>query len=247
MTCPSDQFLKELESFRIDAESAIQFFYAHFTIHQVAGMNRRIKVELDKEPMFWNTTLTALQTSGFIALGRIFDQNSKHNIDRLLQSCQKNIVIFCKEELRKRKMASSRNASEWIEQYMKTAFEPSQDDFKRLRRHVLKYRRTYEARYRDIRSKVYAHKELSDSADIRALFSKTKINELQKLLVFLVRLHSCLQEIFFNGRKPSLPRMRFSIIEMLGKPTPKYKSLTSQERIVLSTKGQLESLVAKNA
>ena len=64
-------------------ENAVQFFYAYLTIHDVARDRPAVHRLLNRAPLFWNTNLGALQTGSFIVLGRIFDQTSRHNVNRL--------------------------------------------------------------------------------------------------------------------------------------------------------------------
>jgi len=56
----------------------------------------------------------ALRTASFIVLGRIFDQSSKHNIDRLLGMAQKHSEIFSKDSLGKRKRQGQPIEPEWL-------------------------------------------------------------------------------------------------------------------------------------
>ena len=71
-----DIFSHELEVFRAEAESAIQFFYAYLGIHASLADNKRALEIVNEAPLFWRTNAGALHTSFFIALGRVFDQNS---------------------------------------------------------------------------------------------------------------------------------------------------------------------------
>src|SRR5439155_6344159 len=118
---------------RTEAESASQFLFGYFAVHAVAYDHRSVHRLLNMAPLFWNTALGALQTSAHIALGRIFDQNSEHNVDGVLHIAQRNPEIFSKQALAKRKQALSANAAEWIDDYLKTAYVPSPEDFRRLR------------------------------------------------------------------------------------------------------------------
>jgi hypothetical protein len=94
-----EKFKRELEVFRTEEESATQFFYAYQAVHAVAYESKHVSDRLNTAPLFWNTCLGALQTSAFIALGRIFDQDSVHNLDRLLRMAQENSQIFSKAAL----------------------------------------------------------------------------------------------------------------------------------------------------
>ena len=224
------QFQRELEVFRTAAEQASQFLFGYFAVHAVAYGHKQVHRILNTAPLFWNTALGALQTSAHIALGRILDQNSKHNVDAVLRIAQGNIDIFSKQALAKRKQTASANAAEWIDDYLKTAYDPGPEDFRRLRAHVAKRRKIYDAKYRDIRNH-FAHKIFSDRADIEAIFSKTKVDELQRLCVFFQRLHEALWQLYNNGGKPILQPMRHSANRILDLPSPKGGRETVQERL----------------
>ena len=232
MKQPEDIFANELEIFRTEAESAIQFFYSYLTIHAVAGEDKEVYRLLNTAPLFWNTTLGALQSSTFIALGRVFDQKSKHNVDRLIKIAQSNMVIFSKESLARRKRRGSDNADEWLYEYLIDVYVPNADDFRRLRRHIAKRRKIYESNYRNIRHHIYAHKVVSERGKEQALFGKTNIREFQNFLIFLRKLHEALWQLYHNGRKPTLQPARYSVIRIREKPSPQYRGQGLQERLI---------------
>lgn len=239
MSNPERDFESELEVFRKEAESAVQFFYAWRTINEVASKNRRVVGTLNKAPLFWNTTLGALQTAAFIALGRVFDQDQDtHNIDRVLRIAQRNPEIFSTEALGERKRRLSSNAHEWLDEYLRTVYVPNADDFRRLRKHVANRRKVYEAGFRPIRHKVFAHKQLVEQSEVHVLFANAKIKDLQQLLVFLRRLYEALWQLFFNGRKPNLRPARYSVSQMRAQPSPHGRSL--QERLTHETEAFLK-------
>ena len=235
MKTKEDKFLKELEVYRTEVESAIQFLYVDLAINSCLADNKRALDLINRTPLFWVTNGGALQTSFFITLGRIFDQDSKHNVDRLLKAAQENAEIFSADSLKARKIGSSANATEWITEYMKDVYVPTADDFRRLRGYVKKYRKIYVSGYRDIRRKVYAHKELTKAEDVQALFANTNIKEMQKLLIFLNRLYHALWQLFYNGRKPVLRPLKYSVESMKKSETPKWQSQYVQERVVNET------------
>lgn len=247
MTSPEAEFTRELEVFCTEAESGIQFFYSWLTVHAVAGDDKRIYQFLNQSRLFWNTVLGALQTASFIALGRVFDQDpSTHNVDRLLRIAQTNLNIFSKEALAERKRRASPNADEWLTEYLRKVYVPMADDFRRLRRHVAAWRKVYERTYRPLRHKVFAHKQLFGPADIKALFAKTKIRELQRLLIFLSRLYEALWELFYNGRKPNLRPARYSVKAMREHPSPEHRRRAVQERLIHESEQFLKSLVRES-
>ncbi len=231
MIQPEDVFADELEVFRTEAELGIQFFYSYLAVDAVAGEHKDVHRLLNRAPLFWNTALGALQTSTFIALGRVFDQKSKHNLDRLLKIAQSNMAIFSKEALAGRKRRINANADDWIDEYLRDVYVPNADDFRRLRRHVAKRRTVYEDNYRALRHKIFAHKEISAQEDVQALFSKTNVRELQQLLIFLRRLHEALWQLYHNGHKPTLRPARYSVKRIREQPSPEHRGRALQERL----------------
>jgi hypothetical protein len=231
MTSPETEFTRELDVFYAQVQSAIQFFYSWLTVLTVASDDKRVYQFLNQRWLFWNTVLGALQTASFIALGRIFDQDpSTHNIDRLLRIARTNLTIFSKEALAERKRRTSPNADKWLTEYLCRVYVPTADDFRRLSRHVDARRKVYENNYRPLRHKLFAHKQLLDPADIKALFAKTKIRELQQLLIFLSRLYDALWELLHNGWKPNLRAARYSVKAIREQPSPEHRSRAVQER-----------------
>lgn len=228
----ADFFPDELEVFRTEAEAAIQFFYSYLAIHAIAGENKNIYKLINRAPLFWNTVLGALQTSTFIILGRIFDNNSNHNVNRLLKIAQSNMTMFSKEGLAERKRKGSANADEWLEEYLQHVYVPTADDFRRLRRHIAKRRAIYKNTYDELRDKIFAHKEISEEKEVQTLFDKTNIRELEQLLIFLKQLYEVLWELYFNGRKPILRPMRYSVKQIRKRPLPEGRENTLQERLV---------------
>lgn len=225
-------FTRELEIFRTEAQAGAQFLYSYLAFDSIISENKKALDFVNHTPLFWKTNMGALQTSFFIVLGRVFDQTSKHNIDVLLKVAENNISIFSKSALAVRKKRESTNAHEWLDDYLKRSYEPTARDFRELRRKMKGYRRIYEANYRDIRRKVYAHKEVTESADVQKLFSKTNIRELQRVFVFVNALYEALWELFHNGRKPVLRAMRYSVKNIKKNRKPEWQSQSVHEMIV---------------
>lgn len=227
------QFEQELAVLRTEAEAAAQFFYAYLTIHAVAADDQSVYKLLNRSALFWNTVLGALQTATFITLGRILDQSSPHNVDRVLKLAQNHPDLFSRRALGIRKQGNAQTPPEWLPEYLLDAYVPKAEDFRRLRSHVQKHRKTYNEKYSDLRSKVFAHKELTDPSAVSALFAKTNIRELQRLLIFFSSLHEALWQLFFNGRKPTLQPRRYSMQRMRDLPSPAVRGRDVQERITL--------------
>jgi hypothetical protein len=151
------QFEHELEVFRTEAETAAQFFYGYLAIHAAAGAENAIYRLLNTAPLFWNTVLGALQTAAFVAVGRIFDQDSAHNVGRLLRLAQDNPQLFSQAALAKRKQGAAKSPPSWLNGYLRHAYEPKAADFRRLRGYVSKQRKLYLDKYRPLRHQVSDH------------------------------------------------------------------------------------------
>jgi hypothetical protein len=197
-------FEAELEHFRKQAEGVVQFLASYLTIHNVAARDRAVHRMLSSSALHWNTTLGALQQSAFITLGRIFDQKSEHNIDRLIQLAQAKPTPFSKDALRARKRGTSPEPPEWLDQRIAEAYEPTTADFRELRKEIRKRRSIYESNYRALRNEFFAHSETIDSYEVDALFARTNIGELQELLDFACALHGALWALYFNGTRPKM-------------------------------------------
>lgn len=204
------QFESELETFRKESEEASQFFYAYLAMHEVARHNRPVFSYLNKNALFWNTVAGALQISALIALHRIFNHRSRHNVDSLLRVAEANICIFSKRALGRRKQGNHQKQPEWLNGYLRDAYEPTQEDFRRIRTHVEKYKKLYECNYAGLRNKVYAHAVASDPSEIQTLVAKTNVREMKRMFVFLLKLYEALWQSYFNGHKPVLRALPYS-------------------------------------
>lgn len=225
----------DLEVFRTEVESAIQFFYCYRAINsELSDSKNKIKF-VNETPLFWKTNIGSLQVSFFITLGRIFDTTSKHNASNLLKTARKHQSIFSKASLKSRKEAGSANAHEWITDYMKDVYVPEDSDFHRLEEYIEKYSNLYDANYRKIRNKIFAHQEFSKPKQREKLFKKTNIKELEKILVFLKKLYLALWELYANGRKPKLRPLSFSFKSLKKKAKKQRNAGPLQQRIIEET------------
>jgi len=104
-----------------------------------------------------------------------------------------------------------------------SVYVPKASDFKRWRSFVESRRKVYESCYKQLRNKVYAHK---DRMDIAAFVAKTNIRELGRLVSDMYQLHDALRDLLQNGRKPQLRPLRHSASHRIEQDTHKFlKSL----------------------
>lgn len=223
-TDPETEFENELQMFGKDADVAIQCFYVWLTVHDAARKNKKV-YHLLKRDRFWTLAVGSIQANSLIALGRIFDTHKdSHNVKRLLKLAELNIAIFSKAALRKRKSNQSANAHEWIDEFMRgTIYVPKASDFKRWRSFVEARRKVYAGCYKQLRDKVYAHKERTD---IAGFVAKTNTRELGRLVSDMYQLHDVLLDLLQDGRKPRLRPLRHSAGHRIEEDTRKFlKSL----------------------
>jgi hypothetical protein len=238
--------VSELEIFGREVNAAAQYLYAQMTINHRARSSRRVLQALNRTPLFWNTIAGALQQSTFIALGRLFDQGSPHNVDRVLRVFQKHREVFSKNALADRKRRASATADEWVAAYVAGVKEPTPTDFRSLRKRVAEYRRIYDTQFDRIRDTVFAHKNVVDENEVATLFGQARTRDLERVVVFLNELHSALWDLLHNGGKP-IPRRRPSSARHLTRQ-PNYRLHTNRfpEMMVRETKECVE-LVEKGA
>jgi hypothetical protein len=233
------KFEHELEIFRTEEELAQQYFFAYLSVRSIAAADRSILQMMNVNPLFWVTTHHAMLLSAFVALGRIFDQKSEHNIDTMMSAASSEISSFSKSALAARKRAAG-VAQEDAAAYVADMHELNPTDLRNLRKEIASKRRIYDDRYRDIRHKVFAHKSLSDIVEVNALLAKTNVNEMKALFAFLSALYLALWEAFHNGREPVLQIKPF---ELPPRPTAHGREILPGETVYREGQAVLKSMV----
>jgi len=84
------EFEYELEIFRTEEETAQQYFFAYLSVRSLIATNNDVLKMVNTTPLFWKTAHHAMILSAFVALGRIFDQKSKHNPS--VKRCQPDVM-----------------------------------------------------------------------------------------------------------------------------------------------------------
>lgn len=220
-------FEAELDNFRMEEDAAQQYFFGYLSLQLIPGANPAVLSRLNRTPGFWITTRYSLLLSAFVAMGRIFDQDARsiHNINKLLGSVSANLPLFTRGELLKRRIADGADPG-FAASYVADKYDLTVTDVRDMRKAVLAWRRVYEARYRDVRHLVFAHRGIPRS-QIDALMSQTRVDEMKEMLGFLHALFLSLDELYRNGRKPDLAPRLFVL-----PPTPNWTgSMTAGERV----------------
>ncbi len=229
------------------ANKALQFLYAWLAFHDTAARNKDVRRGVNETALLWNTHLAALQSSLFIVLGRLFDQDPRnHTLDRLIKEASQNPQIFSRQALAKRKKKDNPKAA-WIKSYVRKAYIPTSGDFKRLNDFVGRKRKIYKKSYEKIRHKIFSHSALSPGSKINDLFAKTNIGELEKLVLSIRELHSAMLQLYMNGRKPLIKRTAYSIsgIKRRLKSDPSYSN-SVEAKIIKETDEVLLAISKQN-
>ncbi|MEW5982204.1 MAG: hypothetical protein AB1806_07515 [Acidobacteriota bacterium] len=247
MTSNEKAFERELEILRKDCESAAQFFYGHMAMNEVAKRRPRVLDCLNRNALFWVTASGAMQSAAIMAMGRSFDQTSPHNIDRVIRLAQDDPAMFSESALRRRKQGEASTPPSWLDGFVRGVYVPGPADFRRLRAHVRKHRRIYESNYRDLRHKIYAHNVATEDIEIQRLISRTNVREIERLLLFLMRVYESLWHLFMNGRKPTLRALRCSVKPSGELTLPRRSFVGVHRRMARETEDLLTRMAAQPA
>jgi len=196
ITAIERQFENALDDFGSEAEIPRLYLSIYETVNDRAVEDDVVHQMLNQHAGFWCLTVNALFESSLVSLHRLFDSDSKRNAARLLTLAEEHIDIFTRPQLARRiqNEHNIEDASDWV----RAAYEPSLDDFRRLREEVESRWKIYKDIYRPIRCRVIAHRVLTDAESLQ-LFSRTNRTQLQEVCVFFVALHAALSRLYRRG------------------------------------------------
>lgn len=207
------------KEFQRELNVACSSFYAWKNIHNIAAKDDKIYHALNKNSLSWNIILHSLQSTFFIAIGRLFDLNRKaFSVHSFLRAYIENIGQFSKNALRERKTKGSEaDKLPWLDEYIEKSYQPNKEDFLKLKGEVSKRQKRYELIYKPIRDKVFAHKEFKEIKCIDELFKKAKIGEMQDLLCFLYQIERIIFQLLYNGKLMNIGDFTFNEEELVMK------------------------------
>lgn len=195
-----DELLKEIEK---EITVAAQAFFAWKSIHNVASKDKSIEKALNENALSWNICLHSLQATFFIAVGRIFDTNPQScSIHLLFRQCKHSIEKFSKSSLEKRKINEAGGTKpDYLDSFIKNAYEPKQADFKALKKNVSRVQKIYEDNFRPVRHKVFAHNDSEHISKPGDLFSVTTIDDAEDILNTLYKVERVIWDLYSNGKE----------------------------------------------
>ena len=183
-------------------------FYSWKSIKNIIATDKDVLRAMNSNAFSWGIILYSLECSFFVTLGRIFDADpAAFSIFKLLQSCQTHITDFSKSQLRLRKSILGLDP-ESLDKYISSAYEPTAEDFRILRKEVSKWTTLFQRIYQPIRHKLFAHKEIEIIESHHQLFNKTQIGQVQEMLSFLHGVEQFVLELYQNGRKTNQSKFK---------------------------------------
>jgi hypothetical protein len=203
-----DEYWRMFHSVRGDVEASIKCNYAYFMIHGLARANRTTLNKYQRHAHFWSLNSYALQTTFFIAFGRIFDERKDcFSIQKLIKATISNPAIFSKAALRARRRKNDRITGAdpaWLVTFINEAWEPTVADLKRLSAGLAPHEAKFKAIYRPIRHVYFAHRGMASQQAIQKLFAGTLKKDVVTILKFLHTVLWAIQQMSDNGRRPEL-------------------------------------------
>jgi len=212
----TDAFRKRLEIFNNEQASLQHFFFTSLAVRRCA-IDIPDVVPMMNDGLFWRVAHQGTIVSTFMAMGRIFDDKSKHNIGRIRKVIEKTPEIFSIECLKQRKAALGVDANEYVKD--RHALEASRADA--MLYGIDHFQGIYNSRYKAVRHS-FAHKKLGTVGEINALLAKTEIDEMKRMCSFLDALFKALDQLHLNGLDPVLRPRTFVLapIRLPPNPTP---------------------------
>ncbi len=205
--------------FRNEVTTASWSFFVWKSINNIASDNKKIYNALGGNALSWSIITHSLQSNFFVTLGRLFDiSGDAFSIHSFLRACIDNIDQFSIDALRERKLRGINGKEpDWLNEYLKEAYVPSEKDFQRLKGETSKYQKDYEAIYRPIRNKLIAHKEKQTMENVNELFGKTNISQIEDFLSFLYQIENIVSDLLFNGRLAGIGHYTFKEEDFVAK------------------------------
>lgn len=205
--------------FHNEVITACWSYYALKKINTSASADKEARLTLKRNPIFWNTILHSLQVTLFTTIGRILDKDGRSfSIYMLLDTCIENIYQFSKEKLRERKLEMfGKDSQSWIDEVVDKSYQPSKEDFEGLKKVLKNNNNERYKKYKKIRNKLFAHKDLDIIQNPNELFAGVKISELEELLFILYQIDRVIWELYHNGSFNKVGSFKYNEEERISK------------------------------
>lgn len=212
------EFETRLKAFEGHARSCATLAYTEFALHFFAGSDFAVRDRLNRHPAFWNALLAGLQSSAFVALGRIFDKRSDtYSGIALLDFSEKYRGIFSRRTFEARQVRIGLGLDVAKVSAAK-AFELRPGGLADLRQQFEAKQRVFEDKVAPIRHEVYAHAGKLTFEDREAMFTGLPLRALEDLVVFPLRVERAMFQLYHNGAEPILDPAPSLITEVIKSP-----------------------------
>lgn len=216
------EFEARLRSFGREARGCAMLAYTEFVLHYYAGSNWPVRDRLNRHPAFWNAVLAGLQSSAFVALGRIFDtKRGTYNGDELLDFAEKHRGIFSRKAREAREVRRGAPLDQ-ARDFAARAVELRAGGLREVRDGFAARQRVFEKRVAPIRHEVFAHASKREIEDREKMFTALPLRELEDLVVFPLRVERALFQFYYNGAPPDLdpaPSLVSEVVKALPEPS----------------------------
>jgi hypothetical protein len=108
--------------------------------------------------------------------------------------------LFAKAALAERKRLAARQSNpEWLEDFLKSAWEPTTAELRKIRVAIAPSDRKWQESYEPIANKVFAHTDRKAAVD--ELFRGTLLVDIEDILYDLNKIRTAVLQLFENGDK----------------------------------------------
>jgi hypothetical protein len=155
---------------------------------------------IDRYAGFWNMIFGSLQSSGIIALGRMYDDDAQTlSLPKLIEYAETYSGIFSHAAFQTRKTNNGMSpalAAGMVQNeppFQRAQLQPLRDEFNAMKK-------IWDEEFKTIRHKVFAHAGRLTRQEIDELFGKALVEKMENLTVFPLRLTASLWDLYTNAR-----------------------------------------------
>jgi hypothetical protein len=221
------EYWRDYDIIKNDVHAAMVSCYTHRTINNIAATDEDILEKMNRSAEFWQVTSFSLQNTLFIVLARILDSDPDvHSIHHVLSAMLAHADFFNHAALRARKLSIP--GAQWdpkfLDEYVGSAWEPTIQDLRALKRALAPHKTKFDEIYRPIRDQI-AHIILKDDARVADLYGRTLKTDIDEILRFL---HSLIKSIWFmafNAERPNLNGDHYGYAERVAEITRETESM----------------------
>jgi len=244
-TSTEEEFNDALSVLSEHIAQASQFWFTGATINELSKRPEVLNA-IQMTAGFWVCTRRALEDQAIVSVGKIFGHRGSNptNIDRFFEVLRANRAsVFSKKAVEERKRRSTQLTDEQLKTFMRTAHGLRVSDINRLHSVSKRHRKTYEKQFADIRNRQIAHLDLMTAAERNEMFARTHLPDLERLIVFLNQFREAIRGAYYDGRRPVLRRMRWSVRSLVAKKISELSRIPDHEFAVGETRKAMNLFV----